>query len=241
MTENQAVQQKSVRRDRVAAAAFLAAALVTVGVVGTQSATADGAAHRTAVAAAPVTATPTPVTATPAAVAAPGLGSAALVQSEDYFQRGLNPVGATVTLTGRQGLSACSGEQTMRDLTKDKATAYASVNWTFDTDGLLIESAASAPAGGLATTWEKQLVALVEDCQDEPAGHWHYGAAHTLTAAGGTARWYPSYGGDGSAGGAVAVLRSGTRVAVVELTGRPTAAPSSVEGLVTAALKRLSS
>lgn len=224
MTENQTVQ-KSVRRNRVAAAACFAAALITASVVGTQSATADGATHNAA---------------RPAAVAAPGLGSAHLVQSED-FQKGMNPVGATVELTGRQALSACSGEETMRDLTKDKATAYASVNWTFDTHGMLIESAASAPTGTAADTWEKQLVALVQDCQDEPAGHWHYGAAHTLTVTGGTARWYPAYNGDGTVSGGVAVLRSGTRVAIVELSGQPANAPTYVEGITTAALNRLSS
>lgn len=234
MTENQAVQQKSVRRNRVAAAACFAASLITVSVVGAQSATAGGAAHsaahRTAVAAQPAA----------VAVAAPGLGSADLVQSED-FQQGLNPVGATVALTGRQGPSACSGEETMRDLTKDKATAYASVTWTFDTDGRLFESAASAPTKTAAATWEKQLVALVQDCQDEPAGHWHYGAAHTLAITGGTARCYPAYNGDGTVSGGVAVLRSGTRVAIVELTGRRTDAPNYVEGIATAALNRLSS
>ncbi|MGW7446395.1 hypothetical protein [Kitasatospora sp. NPDC054795] len=234
MTENQAVQQKSVRRNRVAAAACFAAALITAGVVGTQPATADGTAQRAAVAAHPVTA------AHPAAVAAPGLGSAGLVQSED-FPQGLNPVGATIALTGREGLSACSGEETMRDLTEAKATAYASVTWTFATDGRLFESAASAPTGTAAATWEQQLVALVQTCQDEPAGHWHYGAAHTLTVPGGTARWYPAYNGDGTVSGGVAVLRSGTRVAVVELTGRPTDASNDVEGIATAALKRLSS
>ncbi|CAG6395060.1 hypothetical protein NMG29_02955 [Streptomyces cocklensis] len=240
MTENQAVQQKSVHRNRIAAAACFTAALITVGVVGIQSATADNAthnaAHRTAAAAHPVTAQPAPV-----AVAAPGLGSAALVQSEDFFQQGLAPVGATVALAGRQGLSACSGEETMRDLTKGKATAYASVTWTFDTEGLLIESAASAATGNSASTYEKQLDALVQDCQDEPAGHWHYGAAHTLTVNDGTGHWYPSYSGDGTVTGGVAVLRSGTRVAVVELTGQPTDAPTYVKGIATAALNRLPS
>lgn len=176
-----------------------------------------------------------------AAVAAPGLGSAALVQSEDFFQQGLGPVGATVELAGRQGLSACSGEETMRDLTKGRATAYASVTWTFDTEGLLVESAADAAAGASASTYEKRLDALVRDCQDEPAGHWHYGAAHTLTADGGTGRWYPSYSGDGAVTGGVAVLRSGTRVAVVELTGQPTDDPAYVAGIATAALRRLPS
>ncbi|MFJ6621238.1 hypothetical protein ACIQOW_27160 [Kitasatospora sp. NPDC091335] len=244
MTENQAVQQKSVRRNRVAAAACFAASLITVSVVGgSQSATADGtapdAAHRAAVAAQPVTG----ATAHPAAVAAaaPGLGSAGLVQSEDSSRQGLNPVGATIDLTGREGLSACSGEETMRGLTAGKATGYASVTWTFDTDSRLKESAASAPTGTAADSWEKQLVALVQECQDEPAGHWYYGAAHTLTVNGGTARWYLSYNGDGAVSGGAAVLRTGTRVAVVELTGRPTDVPASVEGVVTAALNRLRS
>ncbi|MFH8379887.1 hypothetical protein ACH4E7_02930 [Kitasatospora sp. NPDC018058] len=227
MTENQTVQQKSVRRNRLAAAACFAASLITISVVGTQSATAEGAAHNAA-------------HRTAAAAATPGLGSADLVQSED-FQKGLNPVGATVALTGREGLSACSGEETMRDLTKDKATAYASVNWTFDSHGMLIESAASAPTEAAAATWEKQLVALVQECQDEPAGHWYYGAAHTLTVTGGTARWYPAYNGDGTVSGGAAVLRSGTRVAIVDLTGKPTDAPTYVEGIATAALNRLSS
>lgn len=244
MTENQTTQQKPVRRSRVAAAVCFTAALVTAGVVGVQTASADGAAgnaaHRTA-AARPVTAHPVAARPAAAAVAAPGLGSAALVQSEDFFQQGLGPVGATVELAGRQGLSACSGEETMRDLTKGGATAYASVTWTFDTEGLLIESAASAATGTAASAYEKQLDALVRDCQDEPAGHWHYGAAHTLTVNGGTGHWYTSYSGDGTVSGGVAVLRSGTRVAVVELTGQPTDAPAYVKGIATAALNRLPS
>lgn len=232
MSENQSVQpgsvqRKPVRRSRAAAAACFTAALVAAGVVGVQSAAAHPAPQRPAAAA--------------AAAAAPGLGSAALFQSEDFFQQGLAPAAATVELSGRQALSACSGEETMRDLTKAKATAYASVTWTFDTEGLLTESAASAATGTAAGAYVKQLDALVRDCQDEPAGHWHYGAAHTLTAAGGTAHWYPSYNGDGAATGGVAVLRSGTRVAVVELTGRPTDDPAYVKGIAAAALNRLAS
>ncbi|MFJ8431689.1 hypothetical protein ACIQ9P_10325 [Kitasatospora sp. NPDC094019] len=240
MTENRAVQPKSVRRNRVVAAACFAAALITAGVVGTQSATAEaprGVADRTAVAATPAAAAVAAAQPAAAAVPATGLGSAGLVQSEDAVRQGLRPVAATIALTGRQALSACSGEQTMRDLTKGGATAYASAAWTLDADGLLNEAAASAPTGAAAAAWEQRLVALVEDCQDEPAGHWRYGKAHTLTTAGGTARWYPAYSGDGTAGGGVAVLRSGTRVAVVELTG----AATSVEGITTAALKRLGS
>ncbi|MFF2657637.1 hypothetical protein ACFVUH_09775 [Kitasatospora sp. NPDC058032] len=78
-------------------------------------------------------------------------------------------------------------------------------------------------------------------CQEQAPGHWYYGAAHTLNVTGGTAHWYPAYNGDGTVSGGVAVLRSGTRVAVVELTGRPTDALTYVERIATAALERLSS
>ncbi|MFJ5230143.1 hypothetical protein ACIQBJ_09610 [Kitasatospora sp. NPDC088391] len=237
MTENLTVQQqaaeqesvrpKSGRRNRVVAAACFAAALITASVIGTQSATADNAERRPAA--------PAPVAVGSAATGP--VGSAGLLQSED--QRGLNPVGATVSLTGGQALSACSGEQTMRDLTKGRATGYASASWNFAADGLLTESAASAGTAAEAAAWEKQLVALVEDCRTEPAGHWYYGAAHTLTTAGGTAHWYLAHNGDGTVSGGVAVLRSGTRSAVVELTGRSADAQTRVEGLVTAALTRL--
>ncbi|MFI0940870.1 hypothetical protein [Streptomyces sp. NPDC021020] len=243
MSENQAVRRTSVRRNRVAAALCLTAALVTVGVVSVQSATADGAAHNTAHNTAHKTAAAQPVAARPAAaaVAAPGLGSAALFQSEDFFQQGLDPVGATVELAGRQALSACSGQETMRDLTKGKATGYASVTWTFGTESLLTESAADAATSASASAYAKRLDALVQDCQDEPAGHWYYGAAHNLTVNGGTGHWYPAFSGDGAVTGGVAVLRSGTRVAVVELTGQPTDAPDYVKGIATAALNRLPS
>ncbi|GHA86840.1 hypothetical protein ACIQRS_21375 [Streptomyces termitum] len=228
MTENRTARRQPARRDRAAAAACLIAALAAVGVVGVPSADAHGGApgtaHRTA-----------------AAATAPALGSAALLQSGDLVRQGLVPVGATVELAGRQGLSACSGEETMRGLTGGGATAYASVTWTAVADGLLTESAASAATGSTARAYEKKLDALVRDCQDEPAGHWYYGAAHTLTVSGGTGHWYTSYSGDGTVSGGVAVLRSGTRVAVVELTGGPTASPSAVKGLATAALTRLSS
>ncbi|MFI0895151.1 hypothetical protein [Streptomyces sp. NPDC020983] len=237
MAENRTAPQKSAHRSRFTAAACLTAALVTAGAVSIQSAAADGAGHS----AAHRTAAARPVTARPAAAAAPGLGSGALVQSEDFFQQGLGPVGATVTLTGDQALSACSGEESMPGLTQGKATAYASVTWTFDTEARLTESAASAATGNAASTWEKQLNAMVRECQDEPAGHWYYGAAHTLTAGGGSGRWYPSYSGDGTPAGGVAVLRSGTRVAVVELTGAAEDEPGRVRGIATAALNRLPS
>ncbi len=230
MFENRATRKKFTRRGRTAAAAAcVAAALITVG-VGVQSAAAGTAAHPLGHPAG---------TRTPA-LAVPDLGSAALVQSEDFFQQNLSPVGATVDLAGSQGLSACTGEETMNVLTKGKAAAYADVTWTFDTsDSQLTESAADVSSDTSAASYEKQLNKLVRDCQDEPAGHWYYGAGHALTVPAGEGRWYPSFNGDGAVSGGVAVIRSGQRVGIVELVGQPSDDPGYVKGIAAAALGRL--
>jgi hypothetical protein len=216
------------RRGRIAGAAVCAgAALLTVGVVFQASAATGGSRS--------------PESARPG-LAQPGLGSANLVQSEDFFQQGLSPVGATVDLTGKRALSACSGEETMRTLTGGKAAAYAGENWSFDTaDTLLTESAADVSTTTAAASYEKQLDALVRDCQDEPAGHWYYGTGHAFTATGGAGTWYPSYDGDGTVSGGVAVIRAGTYTGIVELTGQPTDDPSYVSGIAAAAVGRLAS
>ena len=119
MFENQAARRKFARRGRSAgAAASVGAALIAVGIGAFPAAGADtSSASRSA-------------TAPAAAPAERSLGSAGLMQSDDFFQQGLGPVRATVDLTGKQALSACSGEETMRELTKGKAAAYVCENFT---------------------------------------------------------------------------------------------------------------
>ncbi|MFS4092446.1 hypothetical protein [Streptomyces sp. AF1A] len=169
-----------------------------------------------------------------------GLGTGSLLQQDDFYQQGLLPVGATVGTTGKQALSACSGEETMRALTKGRAGGYAEVIWTFDTqDTLLTESVAEGSTDASAASYEKQLNKLVRGCQDEPEGHWYYGTGHALTVRGGTGRWYPAFSGDGNAAGGVAVIRSGHRFGIVELAGQPTDDPGYMEGIAAAAINRL--
>ncbi|MFC8348541.1 hypothetical protein [Streptomyces sp. NPDC057280] len=174
------------------------------------------------------------------AAPAPGLGSAALLQSDDLVRQGLAPVGASVNLTGKQALSACSGEETMRALTKGKAAAYADVTWSFDTDRTaLTESAADGSADASAASYEKKLNKMVRGCQDEPQGHWHYGKGHALTVKTGKGTWYPAFNGDGKVAGGVAVIRSGHRFGIVELTGQPGKDPGYMAGITAAAVDRL--
>ncbi|MFI7401604.1 hypothetical protein ACIBW9_14185 [Streptomyces sp. NPDC049541] len=225
MFDNQAARRKFTRRGRTTGvAASVGAALIAVGIGALPAVGADtSAASRTATAA-----------------AGPGLGSAALMQSDDFFQQGLVPVRATVDLTGKQALSACSGEETMRELTKGKATAYADVTWTFDTRGTsLTESAADGSTATSAASYEKQLDKLVRGCQDEPRGHWSYGKGHAFTVKAGEGRWYPAFNGDGKATGGVAVIRSGHRFGIVELTGQPSDDPGYLAGIAAAAVNRL--
>ncbi|GAA3041121.1 hypothetical protein [Streptomyces glomeratus] len=230
MFDNQAAGKKFSRRGRTAGvAASLGAALLAVGI----------AAHPAAASA--DTGSPSRPAAAPAAtLAESGLGSGNLIQRDDFFQQGLSPVGATVNMTGKQALSACSGEETMRALTKGKARAYADVTWTFDTkDTLLTESVADSSTNAAAASYEKQLNGLVRSCQDEPDGHWYYGKGHTITVRAGEARWYPAFGGNGGVTGGVAVIRSGHRFGIVELSGQPSDDPGYMEGIAAAAVNRL--
>ncbi|MGW3209558.1 hypothetical protein [Streptomyces sp. NPDC001135] len=229
MFDNQAGRRKSARRGRTAGiAASVGAALIAVGIGALPAAGADaGSASRSA-------------TALAAAPAAPGLGSAGLLQSDDFFQQGLDPVRATVDLTGKQALSACSGEETMRELTKGKAAAYADVTWAFDTKGTsLTESVADGTTDTSAASYAKQLDKLVRGCQDEPRGHWYYGKGHTITVKTGEGIWYPAFSGDGKVAGGVAVIRSGHRFGIVELTGQPSDDPGYMEGITAGAVNRL--
>ncbi|GGX93107.1 hypothetical protein [Streptomyces anandii] len=229
MFDNQAARRKFARRSRTAGvAASVGAALIAVGVGALPAAGADtSSASRSA-------------TALAAAPAGPRLGSAGLMQSDDFFQQGLAPVRATVDLTGKQALSACSGEETMRELTKGKAAAYADVTWAFDTkDTSLTESVAEGSTDASAASYEKRLDKLVRGCQVEPHGHWHYGKGHAFTGKAGEGIWYTAFNGDGKVAGGVAVIRSGHRFGIVELTGQPSDDPGYMEGIAAGAVNRL--
>ena len=237
MFSTQADSKNFLRRGRtagVAATVGASAALIAIGFGGFAAANADtGSASRTASASSPSGL----LTATPARA---GLGPKNLLQKDDFYQTGLGPVSATVGTTGTQALSACSGEETMRDLTRGKASAYAEEIWTFDTnDTSLIESVAESSDNASAASSERKLNKLVRGCQHEPAGHWYYGKGHSLTVRGGTGTWYPSFSGDGEAAGGVAVIRSGHRFGIVELSGQPTDDPGYMQGIAAGSINRM--
>ncbi|WP_030939434.1 hypothetical protein [Streptomyces sp. NRRL S-646] len=213
MFDHQAVGKRFSRRARTAGAAACAGAALISIAIGTHPAAATAAE--------------------------PGLGSGNLMQSEDFFQQGLAPVGASVGLSGKRALSACSGEETMRTLTKGKAVAYADVAWAFDTKGTSLTESVADGSTTSAASYEEQLNKLVRGCQHEPAGHWYYGKAHAITVKAGEGSWYPAYNGNGKVAGGVAVIRSGHRVGVVELSGQPSDDSGYMAGIAAAAINRL--
>lgn len=169
-------------------------------------------------------------------------GTSHLLQSDDYFSTGLDFGTAAVDTTGRQALTACSGEKTMAKLTHDNAAfgRYAGVIWSGSDQPLVTESIAQAPDSAHARRWTRKLKALVAGCQREPKGHWHYGRAHVLTTKDGQATWRLTTNGDGTSGGGVAVIRSGLAFGVVELGGSPTDdARPLVKSITRTALHRL--
>lgn len=158
-----------------------------------------------------------------------------LLKSADFYQSGLGWSDAVVSATGKQALSACTGELTMRGLTRGHAR-YASVTWSGGVSGMLTESIAQAADRAHARRFGRRLERQIGSCADEPAGHWFYGKAHPLRTDAGVATWRLTWNGDGSRAGGVVVLHSGKRVGVVELDG----AISNQMGVVVKQLARVS-
>lgn len=70
-------------------------------------------------------------------------------------------------------------------------------------------------------------------------GHWYYGKAHAITFRTGEGSWYAAYNGDGKVAGGVAVIHSGRRVGIVELSGQPSDDAGYMAGIAAAAINRL--
>lgn len=130
-----------------------------------------------------------------------------------------------IAANGRFGLSACSGESTMRDY----AGAYADVTGAgFSVRGVgrgarfsITQNVAGLSNSERAVTTYHSLVKDERTCQHQPAGHWRYGKGHTLSFQGGKATWMRSFAGDHlKADGGVIVARRRDQVTIVSITPR---------------------
>lgn len=181
----------------------------------------------------------------PTANAAPepalyAFGSDSLLASQDFHDVGVRLDEQRVQLFGGQALSACSGEKTLYSVA-GREVAEVGARWTSlrNADQLLTETVGRTATRAQATTLARRLTAEVKRCQDEPAGHWHYGRTRTLKVGSGSATWMLTYGGDGIVSGGVAVIRDGNTVGILELTSPSGPAKKTVQQVVTAATERL--
>jgi len=128
-----------------------------------------------------------------------------------------------VPANGRFGLSACSGESTMRDYAGQDADVTGA-GFTVRAVGSGVRSSISQNVAGVSDSAQalatyNSLVKEERSCQHEPAGHWRYGAAHTLSFQGGAATWMRSFSGDsGTPDGGVIVAHRREQVTIVDIT-----------------------
>jgi hypothetical protein len=155
---------------------------------------------------------------------------------------------------------ACTGEKTLSETLGGPDAHFRGLMTSKDTDGsdstlaadlahqVAREVAADVRSPALAQNFAQRLLLEEVPCQEEPAGHWVYGPTHTVdVAAGITANWMGSYGGDlnttGTAPrgeepcGGIAVLRNGSHYGVLEIDACLDAA--AMTSVVRAAVIRL--
>lgn len=204
------------------AAAGVTAALIPAAVALHDSvATADPASTPTTSSAAPRSSTAPTSTTSPRTQT--HLDTASLLQYRDVNNNAGLSYLSKATMgddEGRHALSACTGEQTMADVAGSDTDRFY-VAWTSAGDPLTVtEIAAELGDQAHARTTMQTLVRGQRDCQDEPAGHWRNGRAHTLREGTGSATWFAATDGDGTRNGGVVVARNGLHVAVVQVNGK---------------------
>lgn len=187
------------------------------------AAPASGTAAPTSGTAAPSAGPTDRVTTGPAQRVPSQLGTANLLQYNDLNNNtglGYLPHATIGDDHGEVGLSACTGEQSMADVAGADTDRFHAA-WTSGASPFSVtEIAAGLGDQAHARTTMATLVRGQRACQDEPAGHWRYGAEHTVRAGTGTATWFAATDGDGTRNGGVIVARNGLHVAVVEVTGK---------------------
>lgn len=163
----------------------------------------------------------------PAARADPGdtyvpTGSSQLLQSED-LDSSLVPLDtATVRLGRDPDFSSCLGEGNRWTEVLPGSPRPVSAEWTRrkHPDEALTEYVAQAPTEAVAKHWAAVLVrGGIKACR-HPGYDFHYGPVHTDPVGAGSTSWAVSYRGTSTrADGGVAVVRLGTSVGFVQVSG----------------------
>jgi hypothetical protein len=182
-------------------------------------------------------------------------GTGMLLQTDDFYQLGLDFDGAEQRSDGGQSLTGCTGRATMRDVATDNQSGdqkngdpdYASALWRSQEYG----------SGGRTTLREsvsrgtstRSTQRIVSDLTRELAGcryrqdgdHRRLGSPKSVHGVAGSAVRFVAYDPDGASVGGVGVFRSGRNFGIFELVGAGTDDPGGMlESLSAAAVKRIS-
>ncbi|MFT4083151.1 MAG: hypothetical protein QM638_11250 [Nocardioides sp.] len=157
---------------------------------------------------------------------APGIGTGNLVQSQDLGADVSRTVGElnyqSTDLYSDSPVTICDRGDDFEALTGNKHLTTMSSVWS-NSDGVndatMSEAIAQAPSKAGATKAAKKVLAVLRECQQEPAGHWRYGQLYNGPLTNGKHVWMDILNGKGKATGGVAVMLDGTRFAVLEVTG----------------------
>ena len=193
----------------------LGAAAMTAGVAGATPTASSEGAHR------PLSASMT--------IAPSDLFATFQLSGDVSTRLGVNGVAAMSACTGEAGITHWTGADS--GAFHVRHTAPVGVSSRIEVSEQVSETATTARASQAA----KSILTGERSCQDEPAGHWRYGATHTVTVSGGKATWMAITNGDGRRGGGVVVAVRDNKVAVSDVTG-----PASNASLTTLAKQTVS-
>jgi hypothetical protein len=187
-----------------------------------------------------------PATADPAGTPPEPFGTGMLLQTDDFYQLGLDFDGADQRSDGRQRLSGCTGARTMQDLSAAGA-GYASAVWRSEESavGGRTTLRESVSRGDTARSVHRLVSALTGDlsgCRYRQHGDdRRLGSPVAVHAGSGNAVRFVAFNADGAAIGGVGVFHNGRSFGIFELVGSGSDEPGDMlDSLSAAAVKRIS-
>ncbi len=172
------------------------------------------------------------------------IGSSQLVQSEDLAAIQVTLDTGTVTLNRDDPFSSCIGEgarwtEVLRGSPKPVRMAWTSRRHD---DQALYETIAQAKTAAQAKRFAATLVSEgIRDCQRKPyKWDFHYGPTTTSRVGSGSATWALSYRGkQARPDGGVVVIRKGTNVGIIHVSGTWGPVDQTMESVAKVAVSRL--
>jgi hypothetical protein len=150
-------------------------------------------------------------------------GTTNLIQSQDFsgFKENVGELNTQDTnLYGAVSISACTGEDSLDEITGNKNLTSIGSQWFSDLDdgtGYINETIVQAKTPAAAKAAANKVLKAVKSCQHEPKTHWRYGKVYNGPLKNGDNVWMDSYTGKGKNNGGISIMLQGKRFGVVEV------------------------